>query len=93
MAFDEWSYCVCSEIPTLFSSRKKIKQVNGCFTPQRFYTYGGLFIAFLEQVFFHFSFSFFYLEKCNVLHVCHAILQSFQEGRSNDYFLFFLLDL
>lgn len=36
MANDEWSYCVCSDTPTLFSSRKKIEeQVNGCFTPQR----------------------------------------------------------
>lgn len=36
------------------------------------YTYGGLFIAFLEQVFF-----FFLLRNVMFLHVCHAILQKF----------------
>lgn len=53
------------------------------------YAYGGLFIAFREQVFFHFFL--FLLRICNVLHVCHAILQSFWEGRSNYYFPSFYL--
>lgn len=55
-------------------------------------TCGGLFIAFLEQVFFDFfpPFFFFYLEKCNVF---ACVPCNFTESPGGQEQFFFLLDL
>ena len=53
------------------------------------YTYGGLFIAFLEQVFFDF---FLFFELRNVMFcTCAMQFYSFREGRINCYCSFYLI--
>lgn len=81
--------CVQKDLLYFHLEKKNKTQVNGCFTPQRLIPYGGLFIAFLKQVFFV-LFCLFFLFR-NVM-FCTCAMQFYRVlGEWGNYFSCFYL--